>query len=346
MKTIQEQIPTGSGVINLVVPAGPARRVTVAGSFDGSGPPAFTGVIGSATASLPPGAETNIPISMSPRERLIIPDQLNNRIVLIDRIQDGQAIGWKVIDSFYSGFYQPYSVDHDKQGRIWLVEDDFSSGYQTAIRRIDDVAGAGSDTSEVGTINETFGRAMTIDRTLGRIYYYAANYGTIEYHDIGGASGSLGGPYYSPTGLAVDETGLLYISDNDPSDNRLLKITPSGAFLADYIYGIDLLPHDVIVKGDRVYVAVEDLVGGNHRIDEFDLDLTPFASLTNAMVGGSMLGPRRFVAPRNAVFTLIDEGAAGDQLIRFLDMKGQGFTTFGSTGSGVGQFEFFQLSGQ
>jgi hypothetical protein len=61
--------------------------------------------------------------------------------------------------------------------------------------------------------------------------------------------------------------------------------------------------------------------------------------------GDPFHGPERFVAILNKKITLIDEFASSpdfDRLASFGDMNGAGWQTFGSTGTGVDQFMFFE----
>jgi hypothetical protein len=62
--------------------------------------------------------------------------------------------------------------------------------------------------------------------------------------------------------------------------------------------------------------------------------------LTPPLNPGEFSNPTRFIAALNERFYLIDDGVE-DRLASFRDMQGNGWMTYGTTGSGQDQFQFF-----
>ena len=100
------------------------------------------------------------------------------------------------------------------------------------------------------------------------------------------------------------------------------------------------IPWDVMVNGDFVYVSDK----GALKILRLDRNL----SLVDSFGGPQsdpFVGPEQFVAVLNKPITLIDENSSTDRLVTFNDMTGAGWTEYGSTGSGVGFFQFYSVGG-
>ena len=81
-----------------------------------------------------------------------------------------------------------------------------------------------------------------------------------------------GEPFNRPTDIAIAEDGAIFISDGY-GNARVHKYSPSGEHLLSWgAPGIDpgqfLCPHNIALRGDRVYVADREA----HRVQIFDLD--------------------------------------------------------------------------
>jgi hypothetical protein len=56
---------------------------------------------------------------------------------------------------------------------------------------------------------------------------------------------------------------------------------------------------------------------------------------------GEFFGPRRFVAPVNKKLYIIDHDMFNRKLAALEDSTGAGWETYGTAGTGVGQFKFY-----
>jgi hypothetical protein len=240
-------------------------------------------------------------------------------------------------------------VDFDAQGRIYVIEDD--NNYSGRIRRMEDIHGLNA--ALLVSDNEAFPRTLAVDAAGTVIYYYARNYGSIQKHLVGGGTQFTSIQYNPPgdvTGMDLDDAGFLYVVVDDGNTpaaaSQVVKVdVATEAAVASRAYA-GKIAMDVLARDGVLYVAVRDSVAGGtaHSIEQLASDLTPLAVLTNADVGGAMIGPIRFVSEPNSTITLMEENVqlGTDQLIGFADISGAGFTTYGSTGNGgVGRFEFF-----
>jgi hypothetical protein len=159
--------------------------------------------------------------------------------------------------------------------------------------------------------------------------------------------------------MDVDEEGLLYVGVLDSSTYGVFKIdvsTPTSAVLVDSYSDPAVLtsPNDVMVKGDYVYVANQTGSDGYRIIrltktlqfvDAFGDDAP---TLPTPPQTGDFYGPTRFVAILNKRIAVMDEGpdvesGTDDRLVSFTDMTGTGWVTYGTRGTGIGQFEFLEF---
>ena len=118
MAPITTTASINAGSITVSVPAGPARTFTLLLNS------ASATLQGSATVDLQAGQTTSINLTPTlGATQIVIPDNLNNRIV---QISDMNGSGWvaKIGDDFglAGQLLQPYAVDFDSTGRILYCE--------------------------------------------------------------------------------------------------------------------------------------------------------------------------------------------------------------------------------
>ena len=81
----------------------------------------------------------------------------------------------------------------------------------------------------------------------------------------------------------------------------------------------------------------------NNKIWYFDENLIPLAPPSYQ---GAFIGPRRFLGASDiqGIYVTDERNVPEEDRLAFMrDIFGGGWTTFGSTGSGVGQFQFFSV---
>jgi sugar lactone lactonase YvrE len=89
--------------------------------------------------------------------------------------------------------------------------------------------------------------------------------------DVFGDRGQRAGQFNFPTGLAVDNRGILFVADS--YNHRIQRITPDHGVSAIGARGSSrgefLSPQDIATDGDCAFYVVEQ---GNHRIQKFSAD--------------------------------------------------------------------------
>jgi hypothetical protein len=343
--------------ISVEVPAGSARMFEVLVSIDPSDPGTILSYRGTATRDLTSGETVDIPIDMGLYEtKIVIPESYsgNYRIVQINNMS---GAGWSVRSTISGiGNLRPYDIDFDNQGRIYIANN-FAGTGDDVIIRIDNIGS--SNVQLIGTGNSSGFYAVAVDRVNNYLYGVITSANTIRQYTLDGTLISqITLPSISFTtirGLAVDIDGSLYISATTTSGTvqEVIKCTPGNPStdVIRYSSGITL-PLDVAVKDNYVYVANFDSLNySNDKIVQLNNQLQ-FQSelLTNLGNSDHFYGPHRFLAILNRKFYIIDDGRDldgtpsfnMDRIIAFDDMSGASWETYGSTGSGTGQFNFYE----
>jgi hypothetical protein len=334
-------IPT---TITLEVPAGDSRVFEVL---------ADTGSVifrGTATRHLSGGATVSIPIQMALKEtKIIVPDYNNNRIVQID---DMNGTNWisKINTDLGVSNLSPYDIDFDSQGRIYIANNYPATGG--GIIRLDNIDDA--TTVDNMLINRFSVVTVTVDRTNNFLYNATAS-ALYKYNlTTSGETPLTVTGIAQISGLAVDDSGMLYITCSQGGTLRVIKYNPSGtgAIVTGVFYSMGTgTPWDVLYKAPYVYVA--NLGGAaNRNILQLDTNLAFIAGYgmyinTTINTKGDFYGARRFLAIRPREFIIADDGADMDfmvnvdRLIAMDDMTGTNWTTYGTEGTSQDQFRLF-----
>jgi hypothetical protein len=348
MLPIQESYPPTAESVDVDVLAGPDRT--------------FTLLLTTSSATLK--AETTVDlrageirqILFTPKlagTDIVIPDAQNNRIV---QVSDMTGAGW--IAKGYADFggsitrnLQPWDIDFDDRGRIYIANTGTGSAIGGVIR-IDDIA----HVSPTGYVNiDTAVRANTlaVDRANGYVYYttgsspmYRKNINSLtvgtdapDVFDLFAESGYI--TNFGTTGIAVDRDGYVYITNSMTSD--VLKYDPrlpAGSRVVASTTAGSGSPWDVMVKDDMVVVSGST----PKQLWFFDRSLSPLAPPSYGGPGGDpFLGPERFLgaADLQAIHVVDEDVSVVNRLVFLEDSAGTGWTTYGSTGAGAGQFNFF-----
>ena len=149
-----------------------------------------------------------------------------------------------------------------------------------------------------------------------------------------GGRGTDEGQFDSPTGMRVDGNGNILVADT--GNGRIEKFSPTGTFLS--IIGAKGSGHGqladpngiAIDRSGNIYVAEID---SKHRVQKLGPDGTFVAEWAPGLYG-----PRRIaIGPDDSIY-VVDSGR--NRIVKF-SPDGQVLTTWGSEGSGDGQFSGF-----
>ena len=139
-----------------------------------------------------------------------------------------------------------------------------------------------------------------------------------------GGRGTGEGEFDSPTGIAVDPDGNVLVADT--GNGRIEKFSPNGTFVTS-IEKFDAPNGIAIDRAGNIYVAE---VGSKHRIQKLGPDGTFIAQWAPGFYG-----PRRIaIGPDDSIY-VVD---SGDNRIVKLSSDGEVLASWGSEGSGDGQF--------
>ena len=185
--------------------------------------------------------------------KLIIPDYWNNRIVQIDNISGsgwihstGLSIGYGADNQF-----DPYDIDFDAQGRIYIANNDNTLGGVIRIDTINDIL-----YDPIVSLGSVI--TIAIDRTNSFLYY--ATTSQLYKYDL---EDSINNPIGMDTinsirGITVNEDGILYVAgmDNIFFQDSVFRYDPVSQVVTATNSNASLNePWDVLVKEDRLYVT-------------------------------------------------------------------------------------------
>jgi DNA-binding beta-propeller fold protein YncE len=142
-----------------------------------------------------------------------------------------------------------------------------------------------------------------------------------------GGRGAGKGEFDSPTAMAVDPSGNILVADT--GNGRIEKFSPNGTFLTSI--GQFEAPNGIAIDHTgNIYVAE---IGSKHRVQKLGSDGTFIAEWAPGFYG-----PRRIaIGPDNSVY-VVDSGH--NRIVKF-SPDGQVLASWGSEGSGDGQFKGF-----
>ncbi len=139
-----------------------------------------------------------------------------------------------------------------------------------------------------------------------------------------GGHGSGKGQFDNPRALALDTVGNIFVADT--GNGRIEKFSPNGTFVTS-IATRD--PNGIAVdRAGNIYVAE---IGSKHRVQKLGLDGTFIAEWAPGLYG-----PRKIaIGPDDSIY-VVDSGR--NRIVKF-SPHGQVLATWGSGGSGNGQFK-------
>lgn len=153
-----------------------------------------------------------------------------------------------------------------------------------------------------------------------------------------GSKGSAEGQFNTPTGVAVDASGAIFVVDTE--NHRVQKFDGNGKFVLAWgkrgsAAGQFYLPsHIAIAKDGRIFVSDT----GNNRVQVFDASTKHLASMGRVgSVPGSFAEPKGLAIDRHDNLWVVDR--RNHRLQKF-SPTGQLLGTFGRQGPKEGEFSF------
>ncbi len=337
MTTINQTYPAGTSSITISVPPGDNRLFALTATIDPADPGAVLSYEGSAQTNLSPGETVDLPVSMVVGEtKLVIPDYYNYRVVQINNMTGAgwSEMGGTIIPGF-SSYFLPSDIAFDSTGRIYIALNHSGSAGPPRVIRVDNISSTVADViiSDSGPMNVN---SIALDRN-NNIFYYA-NSSSLYSSNLDGTNQTLfSTPFTNIRGVAVDNDGMVYVAH----ENQVSKFNPGTDSIIGTPYTVLNESSDVLVKSSALYAADSTLLTG--KIIQLDLNLNLQAELPDS-ASNDMYGPRRFVAILNEKITFIDEEGGtnnADKLVSMDNISGDNWETYGTYGSGTGQFQFY-----
>lgn len=345
--------------IDLAIPSGSDRTFELVVNVD---IPIITATSfkGTATADLTQDSVTVYLTMGIGSTKIVVPDPMWNngltpRISQFDNINGTNALSLNLAALLVQGLtgvatFNPYDIDFDSQGRIYIANYDF--GGSGGIIRIDNITGL--NPVLIGTSSGAV-RTLSIDRHNNQLYY--TDGGSIYKYDLISSSDiNIGFAGESINALAV-KGNYLYMVDSDVlvkydlKSSMFVESTDSGNI--PQISNLE----DILIKDNSIFIANEGGPSGYKILELSTSDLSLKANYGNTVTTvstskGNFYGPRRFAAQMNKEITIIDDfnnnDAAEinfDKIIQMNNINGDNWITLPapSTADETGQtlFEFF-----
>jgi hypothetical protein len=257
---------------------------------------------------------------------LIVPDTNNNRLVQVWR--PDQPV-WET--NSYDG--QPVDVDFDQGGRIIVADSN------NGILRFDSIY---DDTPEF-VVSTSGISSVAVDREKSIIYFsvgFAGQTPGLFRATYQGASQQIG--QATPSRITIDDEGYLYLVNGltvgkyNPATNSV-----GPTFVVENAETIE----DIQFAGGSIYLAVPWGAPGQQivRLSKslgFEAAFGESVSDPANPAPGEFYAPRGFVTDRRGLLVVRDAGGGYSRLV-FLNPNNPGaWATYGSNGSGEGQFSF------
>lgn len=339
------------------VPDGTERTFEVTANISSSSTSAALAFTGSSVTDLTAGqpASVSVTVDQLSKTKIVIPDPENSRYRLV-QIDDMSGAGWTKLQGTDLGWgsnydFQPFDVDFDNEGRIYIANNITSGGHGRIIR-INDISGAG--VYEYTNVNSQI-RCLAVDR-VNEILYYSdgSTLWKCSLDGTGNTTLDVTG-ISSIRGLAVDGNGKLFISRAGTSVDLIFRYNPSTESIEKSYGSADTnmaTAWDVLANGGSIFVANYQGSSG-YLIMEFDSELNYVDSFGDQAgdpenpTQDEFLGPHRFVAIVNRKITVIDEFDDMDvndveRLVSIDNLSGSGWDTFDPSEVEQSAFGFFE----
>jgi tripartite motif-containing protein 71 len=182
-------------------------------------------------------------LAIDPTGRLFVSDTVDSRVEMFSPETDVFAGTLAAPGGYKPGFNRPSGIAVDPRGSVYIS--DPANGrivrfwgdgtYLSEIGGPDDVGGAGLSAAGSVAVAAASGDLYVADRNHNRILVYSregkllARFGA---NSGDGSSGSGPGEFDHPAAVAIDGAGEIFVADT--SNNRIVKLSPSGSLLAQW----------------------------------------------------------------------------------------------------------------
>jgi tripartite motif-containing protein 71 len=266
---------------------------------------------------------------------IVVLDEGNQRVVVFDSAGNSlSAFGSN--GTGHGQFKTPRGLARDAGGNLY-VSDDFGTHY--SLQKFDSAGnflaiaanGGGDLQNPAGMGADADGNIYVADQTDNTVH---------KYNKFGALLGTIGSSLLStPFSVAVDQrasSGVIYVAD--PGNQRVAVFDKNGAYLRSVVPAAGFFNHVTDVKVD----AQGDL----YAVDSVTTFVEKFDSSGNSLVsynGNTGGGPGQFTGPlaiavESATGSVYVADSGGNR-IQLFDSSGHFVTSFGSLGTGAGQFD-------
>jgi hypothetical protein len=371
--------------IRMIVPSGRQRVIELEVNLESDiviNPGPVLSYIGTAIVDLAPNETKRVSLRMIPgKTRLLVPDMLAGKVVQMNNITDDPGT-YVILDQntlntasggdwplpVNSKVFNPYDIDMDARGSIYIANNQGVDAAFNRIVRIKKIDGSGfSQFPKTGGFGGPV-ESLAIDKINNFIYFYAkeaknpgylsrinlttADSGfpyVVEQINLNNESLYTGDTITFIRGMDTDRDGNLYIACVSRNASRIVKIDfnrPQGSrILGSYTDALILnTPFDVIVKGNNLYISNSGDTLGNKllMIRTADMAFLRSGAIPGLKGEGNISLPTRFFAITEKKIFLIDDNlAAVNALEEFFDLDWTGwkmYTPLGVTGGAYFQF--------
>jgi tripartite motif-containing protein 71 len=182
-------------------------------------------------------------LAIDPTGRLFVSDTVDARVESFAPLTDAFAGAFGTSTEQATAFNRPAGIAVDPRGSIYITD--------PADERIERFWGDGTFLSELGGPNDIGGAqlngagSVAVAASTGDLYVADTNHNRILVYSpegkllarfgAGGGDGSSGsgqGAFDHPAAIAVDGAGDSYVADTN--NNRIVKLSPAGAVLAEW----------------------------------------------------------------------------------------------------------------
>jgi tripartite motif-containing protein 71 len=220
-------------------------------------------------------------LATDPAGRLLVSDTVGNRVEVYAPGSNAFAGAWSTAGGHTAGFAEPAGIAIDPRGSVYVADTANARlvhlwGDGTFLSELGgpaDLGGAGLSSAGAAAVAAGSGWVYVADTNHNRVLAYGpegslrARWGA---HGADGASGSGSGEFDHPSGIAIDGSGEVYVTDR--GNSRIVKLSPDGEVLTEWGSagagdGRFHAPTGVAVDAARnVYVVDSE----NNRVQVFD----------------------------------------------------------------------------
>ena len=369
MSTITKSYAPNTSSIIVEVPSGDNRTFELTFYLLPDSPSAVLTWQGSASADCPPDEIVSVSMSMSvARTKLLIPDRLNNSIVMIN---DMTGSYWKrrgyielnlvsLSEWTFDNFY-PADIDIDSSGDIYIANDE--AEQFGAVVKLNDI-----DDTEPEIVMNYVGPTTSVAVDSINNYLYCASSNTLYRKDLSdpsdtGSAISISdfGTSETISGIAIADNGEVFISCNLDYELYQISVTDNtGTIIGTYSssYFVTNSARDILVKDTYIYICYDypgvladpqkqivrlplvDDIDTLQESDEITFGTASDFELPDEI--GELNGPNGFIKGVYEGLCFIDESSSGgnDRLVFIYNIITSNWDLFGSTGTGDNQFQF------